>query len=111
MESAFLYADGSRGIYIPQHFAGSVVREKVFGVTEEDWSILEAGPDHELYWEAWNDVIDNATIETDGMVYCLFQDGDLWLVDIERLVEWAEEQDWADSVTLEPLDTASIGVW
>ena len=47
--------DSARGIYIGQGLA------KRFGeyLGEEDRDILLAGPDHELYFDTWSDVIDN----------------------------------------------------
>ncbi len=78
-----LYADGNRGVYIPQYFAESVNREMVTGVTDEDWKTLEDGPDpeNEWYWESWNTVTSNAVItHTDGTKCFLWQDGDLWVV-------------------------------
>jgi hypothetical protein len=80
---ADLYADGARGVYIPQHFAESCKREYVKNVSDEDWKILEAGPtvENESYWDAWSDVVSNAKIEApDGKTGFLWQDGDLWVV-------------------------------
>ena len=80
-ENAIHYADSAHGVYIPQHFAESIKRECVRGVTREQWDILEQGPDHESYWCAWDEVLDFAIV-TDfcGVEYCLYQDGDLWFV-------------------------------
>jgi hypothetical protein len=76
-----LYADGNRGIFIPQHFARSIKREFVTGVSDEDWAILDAGPDHDLYWSTWDDVLSDAVItDPAGVKWTLWQDGDLWLV-------------------------------
>lgn len=76
-----LYADGARGVYIPQYFAESVRRECVRGVWEEDWKVLEAGPEHKWYWETWDEVLSNAEIvEPSGRRGQLWQDGDLWIV-------------------------------
>lgn len=80
-EEAELFAESAHGVYIPQHFAKAVNRDLVTGVTEDDWRILEAGPEHELYWEAWNDVESRAVVHApEGVDYYLYQDGDLWLV-------------------------------
>ena len=82
LENAMLFLDSNRGVYIPQNFAEIVKRDCVSGVTEDDWNVLAAGPDHESYWDVWNDVESNARV-TDpdsGIVYYLYQDGDLWLV-------------------------------
>ncbi len=58
METWQYYADSARGIYIPQFFAESVKRECVSGVSEEDWNILESGP--ELVPESFDwDTFDN----------------------------------------------------
>lgn len=80
LDNAILYADDHHGIYIPQYFARSVVRSCVENVHQSEWLILEAGPDHEHYWECWNTVCDNAVIISDGTHYRLWQDGDLWLI-------------------------------
>lgn len=84
-ESSICYADSSRGVYIPQHFAESVVRSCVSGVDAEQWLILEFGPDHEFYWDVWCEVIDSArlTHPADGVTYGLWPDGDLWLVPVD----------------------------
>lgn len=80
LDNPILYADASRGWHIPQYFAESVRRDLVQNVTQEDWDILESGPDHEWYWETWESVLDNAAIHHAGIEYFLWQDGDLWLV-------------------------------
>lgn len=80
-ESALLFADSNRGVYIPQHFAEAIKRDLVEGVTDEEWRILEAGPDCEGYWDVWNGVEMNAVIcDADGQRFTLYQDGDLWLI-------------------------------
>lgn len=85
-ESAILLADSAHGVYIPQYFAESILREHVTGVSDEYWAILELDPNDEdtpeWYWDVWNDVEQNArvTCPDTGTVYTLYQDGDLWLV-------------------------------
>jgi hypothetical protein len=81
LSKATLFADNARGVFIPQYFAECVQREYVTGVSKEDYDVLLAGPDHEHYWEAWADVVDNATINDPVMGPCyLYEDGDLWVV-------------------------------
>jgi hypothetical protein len=81
-----LFADGNRGIYIPQYFAESVRRERVRNVEPEEWEILEAGPDHELYSDVWNDVEQNAVLDHPTLGECvLVQDQDLWIVPVDLL--------------------------
>lgn len=86
-----LFLSDARGIYIPRDFAESIKRDCVAGVSDEDWTTLEAGPDHEWYWEAWDDVCDKAVITdpSNGTVYTVYQDGDCWL--IPQGMEWSEE--------------------
>lgn len=87
-----LFLDEARGIYLPKGFAECVLRANVTGVDGHDWLILEAGPDHELYWDVWTDVCANATLTgTDGTVYTLEQDGSLFLV--EKAGEYCEHED------------------
>ena len=79
---AILLLDSNRGIYIPRDFANEIKRECVDGVSDDDWRVLEAGPDHEWYWEAWNDVENNAIVTdpSNGIRYRIYQDGDCFLV-------------------------------
>lgn len=87
-----LWLDDHRGVYIPRDFATSFAdrAKSVSGVSHKTWSILEAGPDHEWYWEAWTEVCDNATITDErGNRYFVYQDGACWLV--PHGMEWNEE--------------------
>ena len=74
-----LLVDSHHGQYVPQVFA-EIAKRDMFGetISAEDWSILEAGPEHEFYWDAWTSVLDQAETK-DGV--SLWQDGDLWAVD------------------------------
>ena len=98
-EGAEMFLDGARGIYLPQNFAEIVKRERVEGVSEEQWAILEAGPEHEWYWEAWDKVLNSAVLTNpSGEKFTLHQDGDLWLIpeDADWPDPWAEDDlmDW-----------------
>lgn len=66
----------ARGIYIPRDFA--MYFEDMDNVSAEDMDILKAGPDHEHYWDAWNDVLSSAKRDINGKTWRLYQDGDLW---------------------------------
>ena len=90
-----LWLNDARGIYIPRDFANSFAdrAKHVQNVSDEDWTILEAGPDHEWYWEAWVNVCDNAIVtDNDGVRFRVHQDGDCWL--IPEGMEWSEEHDF-----------------
>ena len=88
MQTVYFYADDDRGIYIPQHFAQSITRAYVQGVSDEEYGILEDGPENADYWEVWSDVLNNARIVRGvdgGQTFSLFQDGGLWLVDYDNI--------------------------
>lgn len=72
-----LLVDSRHGQYVPQVFAETIKRELFPSITDEDWAILETGPDHESYWDAWYDITMSAET-SDGV--SLWQDGDLWAV-------------------------------
>ena len=86
-----LWLDESRGQYIPQAFADSFVNRNasVSGVDNSTWAILEAGPEHEHYWDAWNDVVSDAIIIADDTKYFVHQDGTCWLIPCD--MEWSEQ--------------------
>ena len=54
------FLDDARGIYLPRDFARIVDQRWWFGITPENLAILEEGPDHEHYWEAWDEVCKDA---------------------------------------------------
>jgi hypothetical protein len=92
-DSQLLLGD-SHGIYIPKLWADEIGDEEEaeeFSVSWEDVLICQAGPDHELYWEAWDAILRDAQwSERDGDEWTLHQNGDLWAVkpDVEIPEEW-----------------------
>lgn len=98
-----LWLSDARGQYIPRDFATSFVdRDKhVTGVSQDDWAILEAGPDHELYWETWDDVERDCVVTDDnGVRFTVYQNGDCWLIpegmewdDKEEFFKWPDEEE------------------
>lgn len=90
-----IWLSDARGVYIPRDFAGSFSdrAKSVQGVDPKAWEILEAGPEHELYWDAWQDVLDYAIVTDEhGTVYRVYQDGDCWL--IPDGMEWDDNEGW-----------------
>jgi hypothetical protein len=93
-----LLLSDSHGIYIPQLYCQSLSEEDAqdMGVSYEDVLLCQSGPDEELYWDAWQAVLDSAeitepaTLKEDESVWRLVQNGDLWQVraDIELPEEW-----------------------
>lgn len=82
-----LLVDGSRGIYVPQAFVEGFDLSLWNGIRDEDIETIKAGPEHEWYWEAWNDILSSAEYSHDGHTYRLYQDGDLWAYCEERMSE------------------------
>jgi hypothetical protein len=73
--------DGSWGIYVPQRFCERY--KKIDSVSQDDWDICLFGPEHELYWEAWDEILNDWTFEetdSNGGVWKIYisQDGDLF---------------------------------
>lgn len=83
-KGSLLFCDGNAGVYVPQRFATEVNPECLSGVERADMDILAAGPDHAMYWDAWDNVERDAVVtEPDGRVFHLYQDQDLWLCPVE----------------------------
>ena len=85
-----LLLSDSRGIYIPRDWA--MYCQDMDGVRPEDMEVLKAGPDHEWYWEAWNNVLSNAHSVHNGKTWRLWQDGDLWAYCEELMTDEEYEQ-------------------
>lgn len=80
-KTMILLCDSRHGVYIPQIFAETINKDLVSGVNEEQWSILESGPDHEFYWDVMCEVQDFAIIkDSEDREYFLYLDSDLWAV-------------------------------
>src|SRR5690625_99796 len=73
-----LVLSDTRGIYIPRDFAELYGTD--YGIKPDDMTILLAGPDHEVYWDTWNAVLDYAEyVDDNGHMWKLHQDGDLFI--------------------------------
>ena len=82
--------DSCNGIYVPQSFIRNYDR-MAWNVKDEDFVILEEGPDHPMYWEAWDDVMRYAHCDVDGITYFLHQDDDLFAVTKDDLEQMCNE--------------------
>ena len=100
----FLRNEG-RGDHIPRDFASAFDdrNERVRGVSDDEWSVLEAGPGCPEYLATWNDVCRTARImDGNDVVYRIRQDkdGDVWLIPSE--MEWCDQAgDWVWPETTE----------
>lgn len=82
-----LLVSDSAGVYVPQVFCEKFDLARWSGIRDEDIATIEAGPEHEWYWEAWNDILNSATYTEDGHTYMLWQDGDLWAISVEQMTD------------------------
>lgn len=80
-----LLVNDHHGIYIAQIFCQSY-SAYITNMSEvrEDFDICLQGPDHEEYWDAWDDLINNVQFTNDrGEKYTignLPESGDLWAI-------------------------------
>lgn len=88
-----LLVGDSYGIYIPQTFL-EFAHPDWAGIKAGDAMIIGKGPEHEHYWDAWTEILNNATFTTiTEHTYRLHQDGDLWMY-CEALMTDEEYQDF-----------------
>ena len=89
-----LLLSDSHGVYIPKRWADDITDQEEAEALMVDWAdvlILQAGPDHEQYWDAWTEVLDHAQwTDLNGREWRMVQNGDLWAVDasVEIPEEW-----------------------
>lgn len=86
MHAVELLLSDARGIYIPRDFVTGFDLTLWKGIKEGDAMICE-NPEHEWYWDAWTEILDNATFEQDGKTWRIYQDGDLWALCFEEMTE------------------------
>ncbi len=87
-----LVASDGWGIYIPQRTA-DYLEECWEGIKKEDLEIIQQGPNHDNYWDAWDDILNSAYLDekehptlTDSKIkrrWHLYQDGDLWMISLK----------------------------
>lgn len=77
-----LIVDGCHGIYVPQRYAKICSSDDM--ATNEQREILLAGPDHDEYWDVWDEVLSNVIVMRGGSRWALDQDeGDVFLVKVQ----------------------------
>lgn len=76
MSGVELLLSDSRGVYIPRDFATECPG---WQMTRADRKILEAGPDHEQYWDVWHDVSQYSSYtDKNGNTWYLWLEGDVF---------------------------------
>jgi hypothetical protein len=78
-ESMMLLLSDNRGTYIPRDFVTEFDLSQFEGIKPGD-AMICANPEHDYYWDAWQAILDDATLTQDGYTYHLHQDGDLWAI-------------------------------
>lgn len=83
-----LLIDGNRGIYIPKFFAENYTQYLTNkDEVQDDLSDL-SDPENEFYWDAWDNILNNAKLKDDeGRECALYQDGDLWAIPVNEFNE------------------------
>ena len=111
-EKAILICDGYHGVHIPKLVVRMFIENDWLHMNfnrpsdirydwsdVSEWSFLNLKHGHELlehnehdnYWEAWEDVLNNLKIEIDGEPYRMIQNQDVWLIPdecMDELEEW-----------------------
>lgn len=108
MSGVELLLDGNRGRYIPRNFVEEFDLSKWYGIGDWELGVLEAGPDHEDYWEAWNKLERTAYhVDEQNNTWNLHLDGDLFLI-CDELMTTEEKLDMGfadlDELTEEHVD-------
>lgn len=84
LSRAELFISSQAGRFIPQVCAQ--FREAISGVCEWAWGELEAGPEVDGYWEAWDHALDFAIVHHprlgDCRLYVHPDASDVWLVPV-----------------------------
>lgn len=93
MKNIELLCDSHHGVYLPSIWCTNT--DNIWNINSKDWEYLS---DHnnledENYWDVWNDVLNDASYtDKRGVVWTLYQDGDLWAIAYDELsIEEKEE--------------------
>lgn len=90
--AVILLVDSGHGVYVPLKFADTIDLD-VWKVDLHEIETLQYGPEHFLYWDAWNSVLNTATATINGDTYHLHQSehGDLWALCYDRMSDEEKE--------------------
>lgn len=75
-----LLVNDAHGVYVPQVFFKNYDTDLWSGIDPDNVKIIEEGPEHEYYWEAWDEVLASARYTLGGHTWTLWQDGNLFAV-------------------------------
>ena len=93
LENAILIADNHHGIYCPQVAITNILAmgANIHGdscsnqesLKDDLATVIDDGHNHEWYWDSWSNIETSAEVTYNGLVWRIYQDGDVWLVPIE----------------------------
>lgn len=96
MDTIILILSDARGIYIPRDFLtdsdNNIAWEHCnnWGLTTENYKSWGSATDVDSmsYWDDWDWILQNAQYkDSDGSIYRLHQDGDLWGLCLEKMTD------------------------
>jgi hypothetical protein len=91
MKAVELLLSDARGVYIPANFI-ELFDVSSWNIDVNSWAAKECqDKDNENYWDAWNNILDNAEYKENGNVWRLHQDGDLWAICYELMSDEEKE--------------------
>jgi len=91
MEKIKLLCDRHHGIHLPSVWARNT--ENIWNIKQDDWEYISNIENIEgsEYWDVWSDILsDAAYTDSNGIVWTLHQDGDLFAIAYDEMTE--EEQ-------------------
>jgi hypothetical protein len=93
-----LLVDGINGIHIPEIFCRQVLAgifdgtNPWFGIDSGDLTAVLRGDEDSLAGESWENILTDAHYHDDGDLVELHQDGDLFMICIEKMTEEQYEE-------------------
>ena len=92
MDQFIHIVDSHNGIYSAQAFAKRIDFETAVGISQEDWNILLAGPDHINYVEVWADELSKVKVFIEGKPYLVWENEGIYLYpeEIQDQINWDE---------------------
>lgn len=79
-----LLLDECRGTHIPKDFVTGFDLTQFSGISAYDIETC-SNLDNDGYWDAWNDILDNAVVIKTG--HRLYQDGALWAINYDEITD------------------------
>ena len=98
-----LICDGLHGVHCPRDAIQTLENMRAAGallmlpstLAAVDHAILRDGPDHELYWDAWDGALSYLSVSIAGVSYFLHHEYNVWLIPSDW--EWSDDLEWFQS--------------